>query len=58
MYVAKGKALISCRVTSSVAVQPCLCRTWPESPNTGFLMTRLNFLIAQRVYTFIDSFFL
>ena len=27
---------------SSVAVQPGLCRTWSETPKTGFLMTRLK----------------
>ena len=26
---------------SSVAVQPGLCRTWSETPKTGFLRTRL-----------------
>ena len=26
---------------SSVAVQPGLCRTWSETPKTGFLTTRL-----------------
>ena len=26
---------------SSVAVQPGLCRTWSETPKTGFLSTRL-----------------
>ena len=26
---------------SSVAVQPGLCRTWSETPKTGFLITRL-----------------
>ena len=26
---------------SSVAVQPCLCRTWSETPKTGFLTMRL-----------------
>ena len=29
---------------SSVAVQPGLCRTWSETPKTGFLTTRLIFL--------------
>ena len=27
---------------SCVAVQPGLCRTWSETPKTGFLTTRLN----------------
>ena len=25
-----------------MAVQPCLCRTWSETPKTGFLTTRLK----------------
>ena len=31
---------------SSVAVQPALCGTWSETPKTGFLTTRIIFLIA------------
>ena len=27
---------------SSLAVQPCLCRTWSETPKTSFLTTRLK----------------
>ena len=38
---------------SSVVVQPGLCGTWSETPNTGFLTTRLIsflcFLISKRV---------
>ena len=34
---------------SSVVVQPGLCRTWSETPKTGFLTTRLN--------SFQDAFF-
>ena len=30
---------ISSLQSSSVAVQPSLCRTWSETPKTGFLMT-------------------
>ena len=37
------KSEISSLWQSSVAVQPGLCRTWPETPKTGFLTTRLNF---------------
>ena len=33
---------ISSLLPSSVAVQPGLCRTWSETPKTGFLTTRLN----------------
>ena len=36
------KYKISCLLASSVAVQPGLCRTWLETPKTGFLTTRLK----------------
>ena len=32
---------------SSLAVQPGLCRTWWETPKTGFLTTRLNLSTPQ-----------
>ena len=32
---------ISSLYRSSVAVQPSLCRTWSETPKTGFLTMRL-----------------
>ena len=35
------KSEISSLQPSSVAVQPGLCRTWSETPKTGFLRTRL-----------------
>ena len=35
------KSEISSLMTSSVAVQLCLCRTWSETQKTGFLMTGL-----------------
>ena len=35
------KSEISSLQPSSVAVQPGLCRTWSETPKTGFLTTRL-----------------
>ena len=34
---------ISSLKSASVAVQPGLCRTWSETPKTGFLMTRLKY---------------
>ena len=37
------KSEISSLYPSSVAVQPGLCRTWSETPKTGFLTTRLNY---------------
>ena len=37
------KSIISSLQPSSVAVQPGLCRTWSETPKTGFLTTRLIF---------------
>ena len=36
------KSEISSIQPSSVAVQPGLCRTWSETPKTGFLTTRLK----------------
>ena len=36
-----SKYEISSLWQSSVAVQPGLCRTWSETPKTGFLTTRL-----------------
>ena len=36
-----SKSEISSLKPSSVAVQPGLCRTWSETPKTGFLKTRL-----------------
>ena len=37
------KTEISGLLPYSVAVQPGLCRTWSETPKTGFLTTRLRF---------------
>ena len=31
-----------------MAVQPGLCRTWSETPKTGFLRTRLNLFTGRR----------
>ena len=36
-----SKSEISSLYPSSVTVQPGLCRTWSETPKTGFLRTRL-----------------
>ena len=38
------KSEISSLQLSSGTVQPCLCRTWSETPKTGFLRTRLKLL--------------
>ena len=35
------KSEISSLSSSSVTAQPVLCRTWSETPKTGFLTTRL-----------------
>ena len=43
-----SKSEISSFWPSSVAVQPGLCRTWSETPKTGFLTTRLIFLPLHR----------
>ena len=34
---------ISSLLPSSLTAQPGLCRTWSETPKTGFLTTRLNY---------------
>ena len=39
---------ISSLYSSSVAVQPGLCRTWSETPKTGFLTTRLRYSGCKR----------
>ena len=39
------KSGISSLQLSSVTVQPGLCRTWSETPKTGFLRTRLKFYL-------------
>ena len=33
---------------SSVTVQPGLCRTWSETPKTGFLTTRLKYMYPSQ----------
>ena len=38
-----SKSGISSLWPSSVAVQPGLCRTWSETPKTGFFTTRLKY---------------
>ena len=42
------KSEISSLYLSSVAVQPGFCRTWSETPKTGFLTTRL--ICKEHVY--------
>ena len=32
-----------------MAVQPGLCRTWSETPKTGFLGMRLNYLLSLQI---------
>ena len=39
-----SKSEISSLKASSVAVQPGLCQTWLETPKTGFLTRRLNWV--------------
>ena len=41
-----SKSEISSLKPSSVAAQPCLCRTWSETLKTGILSSRLIFLIS------------
>ena len=38
---------ISSLQPSSVAVQPSICRTWSETPKTGFLTTRLKMFFSS-----------
>ena len=52
---------ISSLPSSSVTVQPSLCRTWSETPKNGFLTTRLILILIvpvtlQRNHTSIDKF--
>ena len=42
------KSEITSLQPSSLAVQPGLCRTWSETPKTGFLRTRLILLPLER----------
>ena len=35
----------------SVSVKPSLCRTWSETPKTGFLMTQLNYFTRSQINT-------
>ena len=46
-----SKSEISSLYPSSVAVQPCLCGTWSETPKTGFLTTRLKLLSNSYLFT-------
>ena len=46
------KSEISSLYLSSVAVQPGLCRTWSETPKTGFLTTRLKYLLHSDCLVF------
>ena len=39
-----AKSEISCLLLSSVVVQAGLCQTWSETPKTGFLTMRLNYI--------------
>ena len=47
-----SKYEISSLQPSSVAVQPGLCRTWSETPKTGFLTTRL---ICNSLQNYVDQ---
>ena len=49
---------ISSHYRSSVAAQPGFCRTWSESPKTGFLTTGLNYTcVAHSSDLFVCLFF-
>ena len=45
-----SKYEISCFYLSSVTVQLDLCRTWSETPKTGFLASRLILFPNEHVY--------
>ena len=47
-----SKSEISSLYSSSVAVQPGLCQTWSQTPKTGFLRTRLNYV--KRMYFIVN----
>ena len=51
------KSEISSLYPSSVAVQPGLCRTWSETPKTGFLTTRLIFRAIIILSNFMAAIF-
>ena len=40
---------ISSLLPSCVVVQPGLCRTWSETPKTGFLTTRLRYTVVLSI---------
>ena len=48
------KSKISSLLSSPVAKQPGLCQTWSETPKTGFLVTRLVYMVwlFAKVYLF------
>ena len=46
-----SESKISSLLPASVVTQPGLCRTWSETPKTGFLTTRLKLPSMQRVQT-------
>ena len=45
-----SKSKISSLYPASVTVQPGLCRTWSETPKTGFLTTRLKKSMFAHLY--------
>ena len=51
-----SKSEISSLEPSSVTAQPGLCRTWSETPMTGFLTTRLIFLFNEAYRRTEESF--
>ena len=46
------KSEISSLQPSSMVVQPGLCRTWSETPKTGFLTTRLKYIVSRFYHYF------
>ena len=47
------KSEISSLEPSSVVVQPGLCRTWSETPKTGFLVSQLTLMLIKEYRSLI-----
>ena len=50
-----SRSEISSLYSSCVVVEPALCGTWSETPNTGFLTTRLKTIAS--IHTCVEGFY-
>ena len=52
-----SKSEISSLYSSSVVVQPGMCRTWAQTPKTGFLTTRVKYILilVWNVWTILSK---